>query len=299
MGHAVSDGAGALRALLSATRTAAQEADRLGGEAAYPASPPLAARQATRGGRRQCLRRLGVPGRRQLPPCDLHHAPAARRGPLRSGAAPPARSDWAPPHERQAPGEPVGRAGQPGHRVAARHRAGETAQPFAPGWYGGGERDIEISTNTAVWRHGGMPVVPMRWVLVRDPASQFDPQALLCTDPAQHPVQVLRWFVQRWQVEVMAKPEVCAGSEKCATTLAWKRSASGPTKPSPARHPACSACSLLSPCLERSSRPKPAGPQPTALGITNSARPSPTPSPPCAGKSGANRVSPRPAAQPI
>ena len=44
----------------------------------------------------------------------------------------PARSDRAPPHERQAPGEPVKRAGQPGHGAAARHRAGETAQPFAP-----------------------------------------------------------------------------------------------------------------------------------------------------------------------
>jgi len=70
------------------------------------------------------------------------------------------------------------------------------------GWYGGGERTIEISTNTAVWRHGGMPVVPIRWVLIRDPLGKFDPQALLCTDPAQDPVQVLRWLVQRWQVEV-------------------------------------------------------------------------------------------------
>jgi len=71
-----------------------------------------------------------------------------------------------------------------------------------PGWYGSGERDIEISTNTAVWRHGGLPVVPIRWVLVRDPLGKFDPQALLCTNPAQDPVQVLGWFVQRWQVEV-------------------------------------------------------------------------------------------------
>ena len=44
-----------------------------------------------------------------------------------------------------------------------------------PGWYGGGERDIEISANNAVWRHGGMPVVPIRWVLVRDPLGQFEP----------------------------------------------------------------------------------------------------------------------------
>jgi len=27
-------------------------------------------------------------------------------------------------------------------------------------------------------------------------------EPLLCTNPAQDPVQVLRWFVQRWQVEV-------------------------------------------------------------------------------------------------
>lgn len=71
-----------------------------------------------------------------------------------------------------------------------------------PGWYGGGERAVEISTDTAVWRHGGMPIVPIRWVLVRDPLGQFEPQALLCTNLAQDPVQVLSWFVQRWQLEV-------------------------------------------------------------------------------------------------
>ena len=38
--------------------------------------------------------------------------------------------------------------------------------------------------------------------LVRDPLGRFSPQALLCTDPAQDAVQVLRWFVQRWQLEV-------------------------------------------------------------------------------------------------
>jgi hypothetical protein len=28
------------------------------------------------------------------------------------------------------------------------------------------------------------------------------PQALLCTDPTQEPLQIVRWFVQRWQLEV-------------------------------------------------------------------------------------------------
>jgi hypothetical protein len=42
-----------------------------------------------------------------------------------------------------------------------------------PGWYGEGERLVEICTATAVWRHGGMPVVPIRWVLIRDPRQRF------------------------------------------------------------------------------------------------------------------------------
>jgi hypothetical protein len=71
-----------------------------------------------------------------------------------------------------------------------------------PGWYGEGECVVEVSTSTAVWRHSGMPVVPIRWVLVRDLLGRFAPQALLCTDPAQDAVQILRWFVQRWQLEV-------------------------------------------------------------------------------------------------
>jgi len=47
-----------------------------------------------------------------------------------------------------------------------------------------------------------MPVVPIRWVLVRDPLGRFEPQALLCTTLEHSPEQVLRWFVQRWQLAV-------------------------------------------------------------------------------------------------
>lgn len=76
-------------------------------------------------------------------------------------------------------------------------------QPItAPGWYGAGERTIEITSGTAVWRHAGLPVVPIRWVLVRDPERRFAPQALLCTDLTREPAQIVAWFVQRWQVEV-------------------------------------------------------------------------------------------------
>jgi hypothetical protein len=44
-----------------------------------------------------------------------------------------------------------------------------------PGWYGKGDRVVEICSDTAIRRHSGMPVVPNRWVLLRDPLQRFDP----------------------------------------------------------------------------------------------------------------------------
>jgi hypothetical protein len=61
---------------------------------------------------------------------------------------------------------------------------------------------VEVATGTAVWYHSGLPPVPLRWVLIRDPLGTFDTQALLCTDPAATPAQILGWFVQRWQLEI-------------------------------------------------------------------------------------------------
>lgn len=69
-------------------------------------------------------------------------------------------------------------------------------------WYGQGPTQVEITSGTAVWYHGGMPVVPIRWVLIRDPNGKFRPKALLCTDQSAEPVQILKWFIRRWQVEV-------------------------------------------------------------------------------------------------
>jgi len=69
-------------------------------------------------------------------------------------------------------------------------------------WYGAGGRAVEVATDTAVWYHTGLPPVPLRWVLIRDPQGQFATQALLCTDLAVDPAQVLAWFVRRWQLEV-------------------------------------------------------------------------------------------------
>ena len=69
-------------------------------------------------------------------------------------------------------------------------------------WYGEVNRPVEITTGVAVWYHTGLPVVPIRWVLVRDPLGKFKPQALLCTNQEYQSQQILEWFVRRWQMEV-------------------------------------------------------------------------------------------------
>jgi DDE superfamily endonuclease len=69
-------------------------------------------------------------------------------------------------------------------------------------WYGRSERTVEVVTDTAIWYHSGLPPVPIRWVLIRDPAGRFATQALLCTDLLVSAEQILTWFVRRWQMEV-------------------------------------------------------------------------------------------------
>jgi hypothetical protein len=110
--------------------------------------------------------------------------------------------DPAPPRKPGAKGRPRLK-GQRQPTLAARLvDAAIVWQRCAVGWYGGGTREVELASDTAVWYHSGLPVVPIRWVLIRDPLGQFEPQALLCTDLAVTPEQMVAWFVLRWQVEV-------------------------------------------------------------------------------------------------
>jgi hypothetical protein len=72
---------------------------------------------------------------------------------------------------------------------------------IVPPWYSAGPRTIQIATGTAVWDRVGLPVVPLRWILIRDPQQPFRPQARLSTDLAVAPGQAVPWFVRRWQRE--------------------------------------------------------------------------------------------------
>lgn len=85
--------------------------------------------------------------------------------------------------------------------VAAAEQTTWTAITVAA-WYGRSTRIVEVVTDAAVWYHSGLPPVPIRWVLIRDPAGKFATQALLCTDLGVTAEQLLAWFVRRWQMEV-------------------------------------------------------------------------------------------------
>jgi hypothetical protein len=112
---------------------------------------------------------------------------------------------YAPAPERQ-PGQ-MGRPRKKGKRLPTLTRLLSAPQTVwrpvtIQHWYGQGPRVVETTTGTGVWYHTGLPAVPIRWVLVRDPQGKFDAQAFLCTDLSVEAPQVLAWFVQRWQVEV-------------------------------------------------------------------------------------------------
>src|SRR5512144_261799 len=83
---------------------------------------------------------------------------------------------------------------------ACRHWRSALPTPERPGSAsvsaaGRGERPLEIVSGTAIWHHPGKHVA-IRYVLVRDVAGVFKPQAFLCTDLKADPLDILRWFVR-------------------------------------------------------------------------------------------------------
>jgi len=104
---------------------------------------------------------------------------------------------------------PTGKAGRPrkkGERLPTLQAVLEDTQTkwqaVTVRWYDGQTKLMSITSQTAVWYHSGLPPVPIRWVLIRDPQEKYETIALLSTSLHLDPLQVVNWFVQRWQVEV-------------------------------------------------------------------------------------------------
>jgi hypothetical protein len=108
----------------------------------------------------------------------------------------------APP---RCPGQ-IGRPRLKGRRLAALKQLLDEPTTcwltVAVNWYDSTVRTLQFASGAAVWYNRGNGPVSIRWVLIRDPLGEFKPQALLCTDLGIGPIQIIEWFVLRWQLEV-------------------------------------------------------------------------------------------------
>ncbi len=66
----------------------------------------------------------------------------------------------------------------------------------------GADLMIELTSGVALWYRGGYPSVHLRWVVIRHLEEPLGPHALLCTDIEADPLQIVQWYMLRWQVEV-------------------------------------------------------------------------------------------------
>jgi hypothetical protein len=106
-------------------------------------------------------------------------------------------------------------------------------------WYGHREKTMEITTATAVWYHSGKPVVPLRWVLLRDPEGKaggrpLSPMSLLSTDLQLSAEKIVTCFVRRWSVEVtfeQARAHLGPGRRAVETQRQWSEKAIDRTTP--------------------------------------------------------------------
>jgi len=118
-------------------------------------------------------------------------------------------------------------------------------------WYEGGGREVEVYTDPAVWYHTGLPPVPVRWLLSRDPPDDFEPQALVTPHLAQTPEQRVEWFVRRWTREgTFAEARAPLGLE---TQRQWNDQASGRT--TPALFGLYSLVTVMAPALQEREAP--------------------------------------------
>ena len=69
-------------------------------------------------------------------------------------------------------------------------------------WYSGIQKTIECLSFTCLWYHAGEPPVTLRIVLVKTPGGKNSAETFFSTDVTLKPVQIINWFILRWNIEV-------------------------------------------------------------------------------------------------
>ena len=96
-------------------------------------------------------------------------------------------------------------------------------------WHGEKNRKIEVVSGKCLWYHTGKEAVPLRWVIIRDPQSKFETQAVFSTRTQASPKKIVECFSKRWQVEVTS--EESRRHLGIETQRQWSDNAIGRTTP--------------------------------------------------------------------
>jgi hypothetical protein len=80
---------------------------------------------------------------------------------------------------------------------------GETAERtvLSVAWYGGDRRRVEVVSGCGWWYKGGRPLVPVRWVFVRDRDGTHRDEYFFTTDVTMSPRAVIETYTGRWNIE--------------------------------------------------------------------------------------------------
>jgi len=110
--------------------------------------------------------------------------------------------DWPQPQPKSKRGpKPKKGARQPALKARLTDPA-TVWQTITIDWYQGKKRTLDIAIGLALWYTPGHDPLPLRWVLVRDPAGKLLPAAFFATDLNATPEQILAWVIMRWGIEV-------------------------------------------------------------------------------------------------
>lgn len=104
------------------------------------------------------------------------------------------------------PPPPYGGKGRPrakGDRLPTPRRAVEEARlrRMTVGWYGGGERRVEVATGTGCWYKSGKGVVPIRWVFARDRSGTHRDEFFYTTATGLSRRRIIELYTGRRNIE--------------------------------------------------------------------------------------------------
>ena len=75
------------------------------------------------------------------------------------------------------------------------------AKRMKVGWYGGGQRTVEVVTGTGHWFKSGHGLVLVRWVFVRDVTGTHRDEYFFSTDDSLTPREIIELYGARWNIE--------------------------------------------------------------------------------------------------